>query len=519
MHPDHLERVEDGLRVSVTTRSAWEDTFPMRAADGTYSWFLARALPIPADPDDDAPDAPVLGWFGTNTDITAIRNAEERLTEALSDAEAANEAKSAFLANMSHELRTPLSAIIGYAEMIVEGLEEGAGPQEVVRDIGKIETNARHLFGLINDVLDLSKVESGKMDAFAEIFEVADMVRDLVATVETLVEKNANRLEVRLAADVGFMHSDVTRVRQVLLNLISNAAKFTEAGVIILSASRSPGPEGDRIRFEVSDTGLGMSDEQVAQLFQRFQQADVSTTRKFGGTGLGLALTKAFATLLGGDIDVRSTPGEGSTFVLHVPATLPEPQTQTQTHHGDPLEAGDPKRQTVLVIDDDVTQRELMRRFLERSGYAARDAADGANGLRLARQLRPFAILLDVTMPGMDGWSVLTALKADEALRGIPVVMVTFLDQRALASALGATDYIIKPVDWNRLGVVLDRFRQVEGRVLVVEKEAGARRQLRRGLEASGWLVTEATNGKDALIRAGCVDAESPSGIPRSAGI
>ena len=496
IHPDHLQRVEDGLALSVVRRSAWEDTFPMRAADGTYAWFLARALPIRVDPDDVAPDAPVLGWFGTNTDITAIRNAEQRLTEALRDAEAANEAKSEFLANMSHELRTPLSAIIGYAEMVAEEVEEGAGPREVVRDIGKIETNARHLLGLINDVLDLSKVESGKMEAFAEGFDVASMVRDVAATVGTLVEKNANRLDVRIAADAGGMHSDVTRVRQVLLNLISNAAKFTESGTITLAASRATGPDGGAwIGFEVSDTGLGMSDEQVAQLFQRFQQADASTTRRFGGTGLGLALTKAFATLLGGDIEVRSRPGHGSTFTLHVPATLPEPEAR----HAEPPQAADPTRQTVLVIDDDATQRELMGRFLERSGYAARGAADGASGLALARQLRPFAILLDVTMPGMDGWSVLTSLKADPALAAIPVVMVTFLDQRALASTLGAADYMMKPVDWNRLGLVLDRFRGNEGRVLVVERDAVARLQLRRGLEANRWQVTEATNGADAL--------------------
>ncbi len=499
LHPDHLERVEEGLRRCVAHRSAWEDTFPMRAADGTFSWFLARALPIPADPDDDAPDAPVVGWFGTNTDITAIRDAEQRLTDALRDAEAANEAKSEFLANMSHELRTPLSAIIGYAEMVAEEVEEGAGPREVVRDIAKIETNARHLLGLINDVLDLSKVESGKMEAFAETFDVAAAVRDVASTVATLVERNGNALVVKVAADVGRMHSDVTRVRQVLLNLAGNAAKFTDGGTITLSAARAPGPDGaDWIRFEVSDTGLGMTEEQVEQLFQRFHQADASTTRRFGGTGLGLALAKAFATLLGGDIEVRSSPGHGSTFALHVPAMLPEPRTEDM----DASEAADPTRQTVLVIDDDGTQRELMRRFLERSGYAARDASDGASGLRLARELRPFAILLDVTMPGMDGWSVLTSLKADPELSAIPVVMVTFLDQRALASALGAADYMTKPVDWSRLGVVLDRFREKEGRILLVEREAAARQQLRRGLEAKGWQVVEATDGADALLSA-----------------
>ncbi len=496
-HPDHVERVEATLRASLATGADWEDTFPLRAADGSYRWFLSRALPIRAAAEEGGGQESVIGWFGTATDITALRDAERSQALALEEAEGANRAKSLFLANMSHELRTPLSAIIGYAEMLVEEVEDGAGPDEVVRDIRKVETNARHLLGLINDVLDLSKVESGRMETFAEGFDVADMVREVAATAEALVRKKDNRLEVRLAGDVGAMHSDITRLRQILLNLLSNAAKFTEGGLITLSASREPGPEGaDWMVFSVADTGLGMSEEQMARLFQRFQQADASTTRRFGGTGLGLSLTRAFGELLGGEVGVRSAPGAGSTFLVRVPATLPVAVAEPEPGPGTAQAEG---RELVLVIDDDATQRELMGRFLERTGYAARAAADGAAGLALARALRPHVILLDVTMPGMDGWSVLGALKADPALSAIPVVMVTFLEQRALASTLGAADYIMKPVDWTRLGLVMDRFRSAEGDVLVVDDDADTRLRLRHVLERHGWSVAEAHDGQDAL--------------------
>ncbi|MGI3779739.1 MAG: response regulator, partial [Janthinobacterium lividum] len=495
-HPDHVDRVERTLRASFETGMPWEDTFPLRAADGSYRWFLSRALPIRAEAGDAGGTESIIGWFGTNTDISALRDAEQSQALALEEAEAANRAKSLFLANMSHELRTPLSAIIGYAEMLVEEVEDGAGPDEVVRDIRKVETNARHLLGLINDVLDLSKVESGRMETFAETFDVSDMVRDIAATAEALVRTKENRLEVVLPDDLGSMHSDITRIRQVLLNLLSNAAKFTEKGLITLSVAREAGPEGAGwITFTVADTGLGMSEEQMAKLFQRFQQADASTTRRFGGTGLGLSLTKAFGELLGGEVGVRSAPGEGSTFFMRVPASLPAAPLPDAAEP----QAGTGGREVVLVIDDDATQRELTSRFLERSGYSARVAADGPAGLAMAREVRPHVILLDVTMPGMDGWSVLAALKADPALSLIPVVMVTFLEQRALASTLGAADYIMKPVDWNRLGLVMDRFRSADGDVLVVDDDADTRLRLRATLEKQGWSVAEAENGLDAL--------------------
>ncbi len=436
-------------------------------------------------------------------DISEQKQAANDLMAAKDAAEAANRAKSTFLANMSHELRTPLSAIIGYSEMLLEEIADGSDAADLVDDMRKIEANGRHLLGLINDVLDLSKIESGKMEIYAEDSDVHDIVSDVASAVDSLIGKTHNRLELDIAANLGTIYSDVTKIKQMLLNLLSNASKFTDHGAITLSAARSVGRDGqDWLTFRVKDTGIGMTEEQLAKLFQRFQQADASTTRKFGGTGLGLAITKAFSTMLGGDIEVESTPGQGAAFTLRLPAIYP----------GD-MGPDDPLREVavaleephidncVLVIDDDPAQRELLTRFLKREGFVARAVTDGASGLEMARTLRPCAILLDVVMPGMDGWSVLTALKADPELAGIPVIMMTFVNERGLAAKLGAADYVLKPVRWERFKFVMDRFRDSAGRILVVGNTEETRQQLRTVLEIDGWTVVEAGNGREALDR------------------
>jgi CheY-like chemotaxis protein len=273
---------------------------------------------------------------------------------------------------------------------------------------------------------------------------------------------------------------------------VSNAAKFTENGEITLGVRR----EGDWLEFRVADTGIGMTEEQLGRLFQRFEQADGSTTRNFGGTGLGLALTRAFSRLLGGDVSVESRPGFGTTFTLRLPANIPDQVADTGPDGADHAIAG---RQVVLVVDDDASQRELLTRFLEREGFAVRTAADGRAGLDMARELKPRAILLDVMMPQMDGWSVLTALKADPSVSAIPVIMASFVNEPALASALGATDYVLKPLEWEQLKTVMQRFRETEGSVLVVDDDPDARTRLRTVLERQGWVVCEAGNGEEAL--------------------
>ena len=497
VRPDDVGDAMQRWQASLASGDVYETEFRIRRFDGQDRWHIVRALP----------ERDVVGriarWIGTNTDIDDQKRAELALAEAKEAAEEANLAKSTFIANMSHELRTPLSAIIGYSEMMAEEIADGCEVADLAADMAKVEGNARHLLGLINDVLDLSKIESGKMEVYAEDFDVEATLREVAETVAGLVGKKKNRLALDLAPDLGKAHTDVTKLRQVLLNLLSNAAKFTEGGTITLGASRVVGVDGDRLQFSVSDTGIGMNAEQLAKLFQRFTQADQSTTRKFGGTGLGLSITRAFADMLGGEVNVHSVSGEGSTFTLALPAmhasgtiaeALPDPESTP-----DIAGPGD----LVLVIDDDADQRALMTRFLHREGFRVQVAMDGRKGLALAKRLRPRAILLDVMMPGIDGWSVLTELKSDPELSGTPVVMVTSVDQRSLAASLGASDYMLKPVRWNRFRDVMERFRTASGGILLVEDDVDIRAALRGVLEDDGWDVSEAGNGREALTAAG----------------
>jgi PAS domain S-box-containing protein len=503
LHPDHAARVSEHFAAAIQSGTAWEDNFPLRGKDGHYRWFLSRALPLFEPGEEEEDTARPIGWFGTNTDITDLRETEEALAAAKAAAEDANLAKSQFIANMSHELRTPLSAVIGYAEMLEEEAEALDGAAEFLDDLRKISANARHLLSLINDVLDLSKIEAGRMEVQAEDFGVCALVQDVAGTVEALAQGRRNRLVVDCDAAMGDAHSDPVKIRQCLFNLLGNAAKFTEDGTITLRASR----EADRLVFAVEDTGIGMSPEQVDKLFRRFSQADASTTRRFGGTGLGLAITKAFATMLGGEIGVRSETGRGSTFTLSLPVDIRDARADPDdpaTLVGEAAaEEHDGPAGLVLVIDDDAATRDLVSRFLRREGFAVRCAADGAEGLAAARRLRPAAILLDVMMPRLDGWAVLTALKADPDLSETPVVMLTVVQERNLALSLGAADYLNKPVRWDRLKRVLDRFRceVAPGHALLLETDANERAELSALLQAEGWSVETTADTQAALAR------------------
>ena len=484
--PDDRDATERGWARGLSLGEAFNVEHRLRRADGELRHMAMHAVPVR---DDDA----IREWVGTHTDITERRLAEEALAAARDAAEAANRAKSVFLANMSHELRTPLSAVIGYSEMLGEEVED-LGQPHLIADLKKIESNARHLLSLINDVLDLSKIEANRMTSYAEQFDVATVAKEAVSTVGALVERKNNTLVLELADNLGEMNSDVVKLRQCLFNLVSNAAKFTENGCITLGVRR----EGDWLEFAVADTGIGMNEEQVSRLFQRFSQADESTTRNFGGTGLGLALTRSFCHLLGGEVLVASKMGEGTTFTLRLPATMPE-QAPGKAEGSQDSEGKREGRELVLIVDDDPSQRDLLTRFLVREGFAVAVAADGRSGLDMARTLRPRAILLDVMMPQMDGWSVLSAIKADPLLSSTPVVMASFVNEPALANALGAADYILKPVEWDHLKTVMNRFRAAEGAVLVVDDDADARARLRTVLERNGWRVLEASNGEEAL--------------------
>jgi PAS domain S-box-containing protein len=372
-------------------------------------------------------------------------------------AEAANQAKSAFLANMSHELRTPLNAIIGYSEMLLEEAPE-LDHETLVPDVERIHAAGTHLLAIINDILDLSKIEAGKMDVFIEPIVVADLIAEVATTVEPLVAKKRNQLAVSAPDDLGIIHSDLTRIRQVLLNLLSNAAKFTNNGRIELIAARETVAGIDTVRLAVRDTGIGISPEHLQNLFQDFSQGDPSLTREYGGTGLGLALSRRISMLLGGTIAVESAVGQGATFTVRLPASVsetgPMPALTVATLAPRPRIVAD-RQPTVLVIDDDPEMHTLITRCLAGDGIRVEIARSGEEGLRLAHSLRPDLITLDVLMPQMNGWAVLGALKAEDDLSNIPVIMLTIVDNKAKALALGAADFLAKEGTFREIAAVV----------------------------------------------------------------
>jgi PAS domain S-box-containing protein len=467
-----------------------------------------------------------LTFIGLMQDITERIEMEKEIRLAREEAENASKAKSAFLANMSHELRTPMNAIIGYSEMLAEDAED-EGLDDTLADLQKISAAGKHLLSLINDVLDLSKIEAGKMELFLEDFSVAEMVDDIASTGASLIQKNNNKLEVAVAEDVGEIHSDATKVRQILFNLISNAAKFTKEGTITLEALPETRDSARWVSFVVRDTGIGIPEEKLDRIFQEFSQADETTTKDYGGTGLGLSLTKRFVEMMGGSVRVESVVGVGSSFIVELPAVVVQkhegleaeaacesPTDEDVTLEKEPaydevleeseselagtsVSAGMP---TVLVIDDEQNARDLLKRSLQGDGCHVVTAKSGAEGLSAAAKLRPDLITLDVMMPGMDGWEVLKKLKADPDLRDVPVIMISMIGDKALSSSLGAVEAMQKPIDRGQLKRLVSRFAQSHvKRALVIEDDPAARAIIKRGLESMKWNVDEAENGAVGL--------------------
>lgn len=444
------------------------------------------------------------GVVTTWADISALKNRELELAElvarlkvARDQATEANRTKSTFLANMSHELRTPLNAIIGYSEILKEEAQERS-IEAFLPDINRIEVAGRHLLGVINDILDLSKIEAGRTDVYLEDIELAALLGEIRSIIRPLVAKNHNKLEVVCVPDIGHMRSDLTKVKQSLLNLLSNSSKFTSHGRITLEVWRSSAPTGSTVHFRVSDTGIGMTEAQLGQLFKAFTQADTTTTKRFGGTGLGLAITKHFCVMLGGDVTAESEPGKGSRFMIALPDRAGEEVPTSAAPRTSKVADG---AATILVVDDDPAALDLLSMTLGKEGYRVIHARTGEEALKQARAHRPRAITLDVLMPHMDGWSVLMALKADPALCDIPVIMVTVLKERGMAFSLGASDFLTKPVDRANLAAMLHRYSAAgtNSVVLVIDDDLDSRNATRRVLERLGLKVAEAENGSDGL--------------------
>jgi len=445
---------------------------------------------------------------GVYMDISGLKAREhelaelvDRLADARDQATQATVAKSRFLANMSHELRTPLNAIIGITEMLIEDAEE-FDQEGFIEPLERIARAGKHLLELINEVLDLSKIEAGKLELNDEDVDIATLVGDLVAAAQTLASKNGNRLVVNGAKEAGTLRADPLRLRQIIFNLLSNACKFTEKGTVSLTVSHDK--RGERIAFAVADTGIGMTPEQLGKLFQEFSQADSSTTRKYGGTGLGLAITDRLCKMMGGSITVASAPGKGTTFTVTLPSRHSlVPLRAPPDSRKDTLTIATAVRRTnrVLVIDDDETVRNMMRRYLSREGFDVVTAQDGHEGVTLARELMPSVITLDILMPGTGGWSVLQELKADPNLAAIPVIMISILDEQQKGIALGASGYLSKPIDRAKLAALVKQFTFTNKipRALVVEDDEPTRVMLKRVLKGEGWEVTEAANGKTGL--------------------
>ncbi len=432
-----------------------------------------------------------------------LKEENQRLIESVAKAKEESKAKSDFLANMSHELRTPLNAIIGYSELLEEVASDFNIQDDMAPDLRKINSAGRHLLAIINDILDLSKIEAGKMELFPEESNLAELLEETINTIKPLADKNSNQLQIQQAENLGDFIVDEDRFRQILLNLFSNACKFTENGTISLDVFSKVINGTDHYVFQIGDTGIGMNPEQMNRLFKNFEQATVSTSKKYGGTGLGLVISRQLCNMMGGDIRVESKLGQGSIFTIEVPCdtTIGERPSAPARSKERPVTLPPGEIPVVLIIDDDPMMFDWVKKSLDNKNIKVEFATDGKTGLEMARKIRPQVITLDIILPDMDGWSVLTQLQSDHDLADIPIIIISMIDEKRKGYALGALEYMVKPIDKERLNFLVNKYGGATDRsVLVVDDEPGARAVLRRRLEERSCIVSEAENGASALV-------------------
>jgi signal transduction histidine kinase/DNA-binding response OmpR family regulator len=509
---DYLDefRASPFLRIAEEAGLRSQVAVPLRARDVVTGVLLVTS---PEAAKFDEEDRQLLSALADHASI-AIENARllaqvrrhagelearvEMRTRELQDAnrrlEEASRHKSEFLANMSHELRTPLNAIIGFTRLVQRRTQDIL-PEKQRENLEKILISSDHLLRLINDILDLSKIEAGRMEVRPVPVDLRQIVDACLRTVEPLVKSDRLRLVQAIPSDLPVLFSDGEKLKQILINLLSNAVKFTEAGTVTVSARR----DADTVSVSVSDTGIGIPEHALELIFEEFRQVDSSSTRKYGGTGLGLSISRHLARLLGGDIAVQSKAGAGSTFILTIPARFrasaaPVPSASPAQPAPTPENS-----QLVLTIDDDPDVVHLLSENLSEAGYRVVGALSGEDGLQKARELKPFAITLDIMMPGTDGWQVLHDLKADPVTRDVPVIVVSVVDSKDLGYRLGAFDYLLKPLDRDAILGALARIRRHRGLLLVVDDDPSVPDMVRQLLEGEPYEIVAAGDGEQAL--------------------
>jgi signal transduction histidine kinase/CheY-like chemotaxis protein len=474
-------------------------TVPLLAGDRIVGALVVRRKAAGQFPQNTIE---LLQTFATQS-VLAIQNARlfREIKEKSQQLETANQHKSQFLANMSHELRTPLNAIIGLTDMLMSNPAR-FGTDKALEPLRRVHRAGNHLLGLINQILDLSKIEAGKLELHLENVRILPLIDEVVGTARPLAEQNKNILTVDCPHDLPSIEIDAMRLRQIILNLLSNACKFTKSGSIKLQVRMALHKDQHFVEIAVIDTGIGMTPEQMSRLFEEFSQADASTERQYGGTGLGLAITRQLCQMMGGEVTVASEPGKGSTFTVRLPFAAVR-VADAPAARAAKAAAAERGRDYVLVIDDDETARDLIADYLAQAGFNVITAADGREGLRRAKEYYPIAITLDVIMPDIDGWTVLAALRGDPELADIPTIMTTIVDEQRHGMTLGAVGYLTKPIDREKLVDLIAKYRAPSGptRVLLVEDDATQRGLIRSWLEPQNWSLIEAENGRVALDR------------------